>query len=95
MPQIEQLQQHLRTLRMPTAVEVIDDLLTIATRETWSLEKFLAELLEQELEGRRQRRTERLQKSSHLPAGKNLANFDQEHLPVRLRRQLAQLCTGE
>jgi len=70
MPQIEQLQQHLHTLRMPTAVEVIGDLLTTATRETWSIEKFLAELLEQELEGRRQRRTERLQKSSHLPAGK-------------------------
>ena len=56
MPQVEQLQQHLHTLRMPTAVEVIDDLLTTATRETWSIEKFLAELLEQELEGRRQRR---------------------------------------
>ncbi len=95
MPQIEQLQQHLHTLRMPTAVEVIGDLLTTATRETWSIEKFLAELLEQELEGRRQRRTERLQKSSHLPAGKNLANFEQEHLSLRLRRQLAQLCTGD
>ena len=57
MPQIEQLQQHLRTLRMPTAVDVIDDLLITATRETWSIEKFLVELLEQELEGRRQRRT--------------------------------------
>ena len=95
MPQIEQLQQHLRTLRMPTAVDVISDLLATATRETWSIENFLTELLEQELEGRRQRRTERLQKSAHLPAGKNLANFEQEHLPLRLRRQLAQLCTGE
>jgi len=95
MSQTEQIQQHLHTLRMPTAVEVISDLLITATRETWSLEKFLTELLEQELEGRHQRRTERLQKSSHLPAGKNLANFDQEHLSLRLRRQLTQLCTGE
>jgi DNA replication protein DnaC len=95
MSQIEQIQQHLRTLRMPTAVEVISDLLTTATRETWPLENFLTELLEQEMEGRRQRRTERLQKSSHLPVGKNLTNFDQDHLPLRLRRQLAQLCTGE
>ena len=86
MSQIEQLQQHLHTLRMPTAVDVISDLLNTATRETWSLEKFLTELLEQELEGRHQRRTERLQKSSHLPAGKNLANFEQEHLSLRLRR---------
>jgi DNA replication protein DnaC len=95
MPQIEHLQQHLHTLRMPTAVDVIGDLLATATREAWSLEKFLAELLEQEMEGRRQRRTDRLQKSSHLPPGKTLANFDQEHLPLRLRRQLIQLCTGE
>ena len=43
---------------------VIRDLLTTSTRETWSLENFLAELLEKELEGRRQCRTERLQKIS-------------------------------
>lgn len=95
MSQLENLQQHFRTLRMPTAVEVVGDLLTTAGRENWPLEKFLAELLEQELEGRHQRRIERFQKSSHLPAGKTLANFDQEHLPLRLRRQLAQLCNGE
>jgi DNA replication protein DnaC len=95
MSQLESIQQHFRTLRMPTAVDVVGDLLTTATRENWPLEKFLHELLEQELDGRHQRRIERLQKSSHLPAGKTLANFDQEHLPLRLRRQMAQLCTGE
>jgi DNA replication protein DnaC len=94
MSQLEQLQQHLHILRMPTAVEVVADLLATAVHENWPLEKFLSELLEQELEGRQQRRIERFQKSSHLPAGKTLANFDQEHIPLRLRRQLAQLCTG-
>jgi len=95
MSQLEDLQQHFRTLRMPTAMEVVGDLLTTAVRENWQLERFLTELLEQELEGRHQRRIERYQKSSHLPAGKTLANFDQEHLPLRLRRQLTQLCNGE
>jgi DNA replication protein DnaC len=95
MSPLEHIQQHLRTLRMPTAVEIVADLLQTAARETWPLETFLAELLEQELEGRSQRRIERLQKSSHLPAGKTLATFDQQHLPLRLSRQLAQLCTGE
>jgi DNA replication protein DnaC len=95
MSQLEQIQQHLRLLRMPTAVEVVESLLATATRETWPLETFLAELLEQEAEGRAQRRVERLQKSSHLPAGKTLAAFDQANLPLRLSRQLAQLCTGE
>ena len=95
MSPLEQIQQNLRTLRMPTAVEVVGDLLTTASRETWTFEAFLAELLEQEMEGRRQRRLERLQKASHLPAGKTLANFEQENLPLQLRRQLTQLCTGE
>jgi DNA replication protein DnaC len=95
MSQLESIQQHFRTLRMPTAVDVVGDLLITAGRENWPIEKYLLELLEQELEGRHQRRIERLQKSSHLPAGKTLANFDQEHLPLRLRRQMAQLCTGE
>lgn len=95
MSPLEQIQQHLRILRMPTAVEIVGDLFATATRESWSLETFLNELLEQEMEGRSQRRVERLQKSSHLPAGKTLAAFDQAHLPLRLTRQLAQLCTGE
>ena len=80
---------------MPTAVQVVGDLFAIASRETWTFEAFLGELLEQEMEGRLQRRLERLQKASHLPAGKTLANFDQENLPLQLRRQLTQLCTGE
>jgi DNA replication protein DnaC len=95
MSQLEQIQQHFRMLRMPTAGEIVGNLLQTATRETWSLETFLAELLEQEVEGRSQRRIERLQKSSHLPAGKTLTTFDQTHLPLRLIRQLTQLCTGE
>ena len=95
MSQLESIAHHLRTLRMPTAVEIVADLLGTAQREDWSPEAFLAELLDQEIEGRRQRRIERLQRSSHLPAGKTLTSFDQERLPLRLRRQLKQLCSGD
>jgi len=95
MSSLEKIQQNLRILRMPTAVQVVGDLFAIASRETWTFEAFLGELLEQEMEGRLQRRLERLQKASHLPAGKTLTNFDQENLPLQLRRQLTQLCTGE
>jgi len=95
MSQLENIHQHLRMLRMPTALEIVGELLGTAQREDWSLETFLGELLAQEMEGRRQRRIERLQRSSRLPAGKTLASFEQERLPLRLRRQLAQLCTGE
>ena len=31
----------------------------------------------------------------HLPAGKTLATFDQKGLPLRIRRQLPNLCSGE
>jgi DNA replication protein DnaC len=36
-----------------------------------------------------------LKDAAHLPIEKTLATFDQEHLPLRLRRLLPQLCTGE
>ncbi len=95
MAQIETIQQHFRTLRMPTAVQVVEETIASAQQENWSLEAFLADLLEQEMEGRRLRRIERLKKSAHLPVEKTLASFDQERLPLRLRRLLPQLCTGE
>jgi DNA replication protein DnaC len=95
MPRLETIRQHLQILRMPTAVQVVDDLLTTAQREDWALETFLGELLEQEMEGRRQRRIQRLQKAAHLPTEKTLDSFDQERLPLRLRRLLPQLCTGD
>ena len=95
MSQLETIREHFRTLHMPTAVQVVEELLASAMNENWSPEKLLSELLEQEMEGRHQRRIERLQDAAHLPVEKTLANFDQEHLPLRLRRLLPQLCTGE
>ena len=47
------------------------------------------------MEGRHQRRTERLQDAAHLPVEKTLAAFDQERLPLRMRRLLPQLCRGD
>jgi DNA replication protein DnaC len=95
MSQLETIRKHLHMLHMPTAVQIVEELLSTGLREDWTLEAFLAELLEQEIEGRGQRRIERLQKAAHLPVGKTLANFEQEHLPLRIRRLLPQLCTGE
>jgi DNA replication protein DnaC len=95
MSQSEQIRQHLRALRMPTAVAVVDDLLQSAQNNDWNPATFLTELLDQEIEGRRLRRIERLQRASHLPAGKTRANFEQKDLPLRLRRQLQELCEGD
>jgi DNA replication protein DnaC len=95
MTQLETLQQHFRTLRMPTAYQIVEETIATAQKENWSLETFLSELLEQEMEGRRLRRIERLKKAAHLPVEKTLAAFDQSRLPLEIRRLLPQLCTGE
>ena len=95
MSQLETIREHFRTLHMPTAIQVVEELLGCAIRENWSIETFLGELLEQEMEGRHQRRIERLQDAAHLPVEKTLAAFDQERLPLRMRRLLPQLCRGD
>jgi DNA replication protein DnaC len=95
MNQLKTIQQHFRSLRMPTAVQIVGETIAVAQKENWSLETFLSEILEQEVEGRRQRRIQRLKKASHLPIEKTLATFDQKRLPLRIRRLLPQLCTGE
>ena len=95
MSQLETLQQHFKTLRMPTAVQVVGETIAAAQKENWPLETFLEELLEQEIEGRRLRRIERLKKAAHLPAEKTLAAFDQNRLPLQIRRLLPQLISGE
>ena len=86
---------YLRTLRLPTAAQIIEELIAKAQQEDWSLEAFTRELFEQEIEGRRVRRIERLTKAAHLPVGKTLATFDQKGLPMRIRRLLPNLCSGE
>ena len=95
MNQHEALRLHCKVLRLPTIREVFNDTIGRAERESWSFETFLAHLLEHALEGRRRRRIERLQKMSHLPSGKTLDQFDEKRLPLRFRRQLPQLITGE
>ena len=95
MIQLETIQQHFRTLRMPTAVQIVAETVAVAQKENWSLETFLGEILEQEMEGRHQRRILRLQKASYLPSEKTLSTFDQERLSLRIRRLLPRLCTGE
>ena len=95
MTQLETIQQHFRTLRMSTAFQIVAETLVVAQKEDWSLEAFLGEITEQEIEGRRQRRIERLKKAAHLPVEKNLTTFDQGRLPLRVRRLLPQLCTGD
>ena len=92
---LEVIRAHCRTLRLPTVAHIVDRTLDTAQREDWALETMLLYLLEQELEGRRERRIVRALKAAHFPAAKTLETFEQSRLPLRLRRLLPQLCQGD
>ncbi len=92
---LEAINTYCKALRLPTVAQVVKEALRTAQREDWPLETFLQHLLEQELAGRRERRITRLTKAAHFPPGKTLETFDQKRLPLRIRRQIPQLCAGE
>ena len=94
-PSVDLLRQQCKTLSLSTAFEIVEQALTTARQEDWPLETFLHHILEQEANGRCQRRAERRIKESHLPERKTLSTFDQKRLPLRVRRLLPQLCRGE
>ena len=54
----------------------------------------LLEVLEQEADDRRQRRTGRLRTASRLPAGKSWETFEHEQVPLSLQQQLGELAGG-
>ncbi len=72
----------LKALHLPTAARLFPEIVARAQRDNWPLEAFAAELLEAELEGRRQSRVERLTRAAHLPPGKTLATLDQATRPA-------------
>jgi len=95
MTPLERVQLHLRALHLPTAARVLPEVLALAQRDQWSLEAFVAEVLERELEGRRQSRIERLLREAHLPPDKTLTTLEPARLPLRIRRLLPGLCAGD
>jgi len=92
---LDAIRTYCKALRLPTVAQVIEETLATSQREEWPLETFLQHLLEQEMAGRRDRRIVRLTTAAHLPPGKTLQAFDQQHLPIRIRRQIPQLSEGE
>lgn len=90
-----QLSKLLHGLRLPTFVEMYGELSGRAEREGWRFTQYLEALCQAEQGEREKRRVERLLKASGLPPEKTLATLETDRLPVKVRRQLANLCTGE
>ncbi len=84
----------LRTLKLPSFVKAYEELAIKADKNGWGCTQYLRHLVELEIEDRRQRRIERLQRASELPADKTLGALDTTKLPTKIRRQLPSLCEG-
>jgi len=84
----------LRSLKLPSFVGAHEELALKADKEGWGGQQYLRHLVELEIEDRRQRRIERLQRGSELPMDKTLGALDTSKLPAKVRRQLPALCEG-
>jgi DNA replication protein DnaC len=91
----EMVRLHCKTLRLPTMAAGLVESIRCAERDNWPLDAFLAHLLEQEVAARQQRRIDRLRLASKLPPGKTFDSFDEDRLPLRIRRQLPYLQAGD
>jgi DNA replication protein DnaC len=90
----ESLDRNLRGLHLPTVRECYVEQADLARRESLAYEHYLFEVLEREMEVRRQNRIERLLRQSRLPLEKDLASFDLKRLPRKLAQQVKTLLDG-
>lgn len=84
----------LKAMKLPSIYEQYREVANLAQREGWGFVRFLKELLTIELEGRRQRKLDRLLNQSHLPTEKTLSSFDMSRMPTKIRRIVPELCKG-
>jgi DNA replication protein DnaC len=91
----QQLEQLLRELRWPVAAERHQQVSLQAEREGLSFTQYLRALAEQEVEGKRQRRVERLLKASGLPPDKTRATLQLDRVAPKARRQITRAFEGD
>jgi len=84
----------LKAMKLPSILEQYSEVAALGEREGWDFVRFLKELLVIELEGRRQRKLQRLLKRSRLPKEKTLSGFDMSRMPAKIRRTVPRLCKG-
>jgi DNA replication protein DnaC len=85
----------LRSLLLTTMAREHEEVITRAEAQNWGYRRFLAYLVENEVNERLRRRIERQLKDSGLPPGKTLETLEEKKLPEKVRRQLPTLLSGE
>ena len=91
---LEQARQHLETLGLKQAVEVLDNTLDLAANRQLPYADVLAELLGVEVASRRERYLTTKTRMAHLPFQRTLDQFDfafQPSIDERLVKELANL----
>lgn len=89
-----ELNRHLRKLRLSTIREIYAEASCKAMRENLGYERYLADLVIQEVEARRDRRIQRFLRESKLPLEKSWRTFEQQRLPANLLFQVKALLEG-
>jgi DNA replication protein DnaC len=82
-------------LRLPGVKAIWPKLAAQSDKEGWPAARFLAALAEHEAADRARRRIERHMAEARLPAGKTLATFDFESVPMLSKAQLMALAAGD
>jgi DNA replication protein DnaC len=85
----------LADLRLPAIKLMWAKLAEQSDREGWPAARFLAALAEHEMADRGRRRIERHLTEARLPAGKTLATFDFEAVPMVSKAQVMALASGD
>ena len=82
-------------LRLPGVKLMWAKLAEQSDKEGWPAARFLAALAEHEMADRGRRRMERHLAEARLPAGKTLATFDFDHVPMVSKAQVMALVSGD
>jgi DNA replication protein DnaC len=82
-------------LRLPGVKAIWPKLAAQSDKEGWPAARFLAALAEHEAADRARRRIERHMAEARLPAGKTLATFDFESVPMLSKAQVMALAAGD
>jgi DNA replication protein DnaC len=85
----------LNELRLPGVKAIWPKLAAQSDKEGWPAARFLAALAEHEAADRTRRRIERHMAEARLPAGKTLATFDFESVPMLSKAQVMALAAGD
>jgi len=88
------LEHSLKQLFLPTVRAYYEEAADQARANSQTYEMYLFELMQREVEARKQNRINRCIRASKLPLEKNIATFDRQRLPQNINMQLASLLEG-